>query len=665
MDNNSKAATPVNLLAYSGTDPIPVTIVGDILDNCCNFPITRYGAVGDGVTDCTAAFAAAYALAAAQPGGGNVVIPAVGKFRIRSKRLFDNSVDPANPTPVFVVGLGEWPSTLLWDPIDPTQDFLCYRGAGASYYFGGGVRNVAIVSANPLASGVAIRLTQAQNMQLANVVVRGFLGLGTGTGVLVESGDPSTPSQNIDLDRVEVQGNCVGVDLACAEMTIRKLLLNQNVNAHGVIRGGSFYTDGGMIQGDGASLEFRPASTRAIYWNARGVTHWEVNGAPAIKAYPAPGPSYGGEIGFADVINNGDDIIVDADFYTVRMENISSFGLVTFGKLRTCGLTADGCVAAAAQWDLDAFSLANAIFQNEGHLSIGRLPNAPSIVPRSAAFALPIELASLTQTERDALTGVADGWTFFNASARRGQQYVAGRVKPWVCLAPANALEIWPALMHHFATSVGANPTAWADMIGDYVLTPSGTQPLLEADGKHFNGLPAYKLLLSGANILDSGSSGATMFPAGTTEFYVRLIARRSVALASAFGTFLNLTNNAANLIMAQVMDNFSDGAFEGAFEAGRTNFGPPLVPDSVPHKFELYFSPTHQLFSIDGVPIADTGPSVAISQPIERICLGGFPGYGFYENCNLVDLKIGPTRPTGDTALALDELDYNLYGVG
>src|SRR5829696_2830797 len=43
-----------------------------------DFVVTQYGAVGDGVTDCTAAFAAAIQACNAA-GGGRVVVPA-GKF---------------------------------------------------------------------------------------------------------------------------------------------------------------------------------------------------------------------------------------------------------------------------------------------------------------------------------------------------------------------------------------------------------------------------------------------------------------------------------------------------------------------------------------------------------------------------------------------------------
>jgi len=42
------------------------------------FPVTRFGAVGDGTTDCTKAFAAAIA-ACHRSGGGHVIVPA-GQF---------------------------------------------------------------------------------------------------------------------------------------------------------------------------------------------------------------------------------------------------------------------------------------------------------------------------------------------------------------------------------------------------------------------------------------------------------------------------------------------------------------------------------------------------------------------------------------------------------
>ena len=52
------------------------------------FPITRFGAVGDGSTDCTAAFAAAIA-ACNRAGGGHVVVPS-GSFLTGAIHLLSN-----------------------------------------------------------------------------------------------------------------------------------------------------------------------------------------------------------------------------------------------------------------------------------------------------------------------------------------------------------------------------------------------------------------------------------------------------------------------------------------------------------------------------------------------------------------------------------------------
>ena len=46
-----------------------------------NFPVTRYGAVGDGETDCTDAFRKAIA-ACNRAGGGRVVVPALSLIHI-------------------------------------------------------------------------------------------------------------------------------------------------------------------------------------------------------------------------------------------------------------------------------------------------------------------------------------------------------------------------------------------------------------------------------------------------------------------------------------------------------------------------------------------------------------------------------------------------------
>jgi hypothetical protein len=643
-----------------------LTQVYEMLDNTNNFFIKDYGAVCDGVHDDTAAFDIAYQRAAALPGGGNVVL-SHGSTRITSKRLFDASTDGNNPAPVFIVGMNAYPSILLWDPTIVSEDFIHYQGAGGLFYFGGGIKNVAIISANPLASGRAIRVKQCFNMQFSSLWIRGFLGGGTGTGFCIQSGDdPNDPSQHIDLDNVMLQGNCIGLNASgVADCTMRKMMVNQNTVRQARIGSGTFQWEGGLVQGGGVTgVEFSPGAGEKVTFNQIGC-HYEVVGAPSCVANEAPGGTYSGSISISNVDNSGDGTFLTADHYTVRLANIASDGAVVVGDLVECGLTAIDCSALPAEWDLDAFTLANATFINGGHASYGRLPSSPFTVPLSASFGQPISLASLTQTQRNALSGVADGWQFFNSSARRNQTYVSGRTKPWVCDAPEDAKEIFPALLTHFSALRGAGATSgWADMIGNYVLAPTGA-PKLEADGKNFNGVPVWKLLLASSNLLDSGGSGATLFTAGTTELYVRILARRTVALVSSFGTYLNLTNNAANLIMAQLMDNADDGAWEGAFDGGRTNFGPPPVQDFLPHKFELHFSPTETLLSLDGVPISDAGPLTPLAQPIQRICLGGFPGFGFNANVNICDVKIGSTRPTGDAALALNEMDYNLYGIG
>jgi polygalacturonase len=107
------------------------------------FPITKYGAVGDGKTDCTSAFAKAIA-ACADAGGGQVIVPggtfATGAIRLRGNvelHLADGatvkfSTDPA----AYPLVLGRWQGIEL-------MNF-------SSFIYAYGERNIAITGTGTL-----------------------------------------------------------------------------------------------------------------------------------------------------------------------------------------------------------------------------------------------------------------------------------------------------------------------------------------------------------------------------------------------------------------------------------------------------------------------------------------------------------------------------------
>ena len=77
----ARAATPARTGQHSSADLAADRIVASVRRPFFPrrfFPVTRFGAVGDGITDCTQAFAAAIA-ACNRVGGGHVVVPA-GQF---------------------------------------------------------------------------------------------------------------------------------------------------------------------------------------------------------------------------------------------------------------------------------------------------------------------------------------------------------------------------------------------------------------------------------------------------------------------------------------------------------------------------------------------------------------------------------------------------------
>lgn len=112
---------------------------------------TMLGAVGDGVTDCTAAFNAAFA--ALPAGGGQIRIPP-GKYRINSPLAFSY---PSGRFSVSIVGAGADATTLFW----PANGGLALQLSDPHHSVH--VRDLAFTSGSPL-SGVGFSATQSKGL---------------------------------------------------------------------------------------------------------------------------------------------------------------------------------------------------------------------------------------------------------------------------------------------------------------------------------------------------------------------------------------------------------------------------------------------------------------------------------------------------------------------
>lgn len=379
-------------------------------------------AVMDGVTDGSAALASAIASAAALPNGGTVIIPP-GKLRIRQPSLLSGSTFGASPNtwgkPVTLQGAGDGATVLVWDPVVLSDDCIRFWVAGGAYV-GGGVRDLSIVNALGTATGAGIRLTGSYRSLIQNVTVSGFAGVG-GRGIVVDRESVPLPAQHPTLINVHCQGSYDGARFeGCAESAFYHLNLNQNTHAQGVIVSGQFAWFGGMVQGGGASLEFRPTATNSIDFRGYGL-HCEVTGVPTFKAYSAAG-SYAGRLKICDCFDNGNVSFVDADSYTTEIDSYEGVAPI-IAKLRG-GVFFRGTLLDPnpARYDFDATTLQLASFLHAGNISLGALPESPYLGGAAITLGGPLKLWSRTTAQRNALVP-AVGWMIWNTTT--------GTVQTW------------------------------------------------------------------------------------------------------------------------------------------------------------------------------------------------------------------------------------------
>jgi len=370
------------------------------------------GAVGDGSTDDTSAWLTACAAADAE--GRKVGIPP--KTLITEGYTFSSSTFGSGAelwgTPVFVEGDGDGISVINWDPESLDDDCMRFWKPGGSYV-GGGVRDVSIVNVAGTATGAAVRFTGTYRPLLQNVTASGFTGV-NGVGFRIDRENVELTSQHPTFFNVHSQGNYNGFHAeGCAEAAFHHFNINQCSNAQGVIVSGQFSWTSGLVQGGGASLEFRPIGINSIDFRARDL-HCEVLGVPTFKAYSAGG-SYAGRLKISNCFDYGNNTFLDADFFTTELESYEGLSPI-IAKLRSGVLFRGDMVPAdPSRYDFDSVTLQLATFVHAGNVTIGAMPESPYSGGAALTLGGPMKFWPRTTGQRNALAP-AVGWTIFNTT---------------------------------------------------------------------------------------------------------------------------------------------------------------------------------------------------------------------------------------------------------
>lgn len=320
------------------------------------------------------------AVAAAMETGGVVKLPAGDLTLTRPLTMLGSGA--LGEQSVYIRGDGIGVTRILWSPANPAANPFTW-GNNVEPYYGGGASDFTLYAPTGDAltgTGLVIKDTVFNSFQ--NLLVRNFRA---GTGFKTVN---VLSCQNLHMANCQFQQCLSGMDVAAGAAQFYNVMLNQCLGVSGVIRGGTLYWSGGMIQGP--TLEIRPTSTNGVNVTMKGIWHEFVDAAaPCVKAFAASGDTFGGRVSLESpqILNIGPtQKLLDADFYGVYLANILLSGPVL--KARRSSLTAIDCNPTAAFWDLDASTARSSTFINDGNISIGQThPNHPDL--GAGSFFLP------------------------------------------------------------------------------------------------------------------------------------------------------------------------------------------------------------------------------------------------------------------------------------
>ena len=386
------------------------------------YNVKDYGAKGDGVTDDTDAIQAAYADAAST--GGWLYFPH-GTYLLRSQILLcENTINSSRA--VYIQGAGQYATTILWSPTDLTQDCIRFDPLDTSNaYFCGGVEGLTIVNQGSC-TGAGVHIRSGFRTFVKDVYSRSFT---LGTGIRVSAyGDEGGFSQHVLIRDCATQECGVGIDFAnTGEMTVHKLSLNGNA-VNGIIREATHLNwYDGLLQGAGA-LELRPAYQNALKITITGLHVEEAGVSACFKAYAPIAGGFGGNLAISNIANASGVTLIDADTYNLEIGRMMGGGEAQLVlRARNCTLRMADGPPFTDRLDLDAFTAAHTTWLNQGTISIGvPVPSTPDFGPNAGASLVlggPLQLASYTTTERDAIPSPRAGWLIFNETTSGVEVY--------------------------------------------------------------------------------------------------------------------------------------------------------------------------------------------------------------------------------------------------
>lgn len=622
------------------------------------FHVMNYGAVGGGVADDTAAYLAACAAAVTAGGCASVVFPENTPIRIRQGYLFTTSILTALHS-VTLKGAGQSESVVIWDPISD-GDYLARWYTSGNYYAGGGAERLFIKCASATATGPVFHVTDTYMTRFSDVGIFGY-GSSGGTGLLCDTEGPIT--QHLVLNNVMIQGLDVGIDIdGVAAMSAYELKLNQNTVAQGILRNATLSWYGGLIQGGGASFEFRPTDEGGVEFCAYGL--WcEVTGSVnTFKAYQATGGfHYGGHISLYNCKNNGSHTYIDVDKYTVHIENLTQASVVPVIAALDSSMFGVNLTPDATKYTFDTLTQPRVTWLSHGNVSVGTPgPTTAYVSSKSANFGLPIQLASVTPTQRDALSNIAENDHVYNNVAKVPQFYNGTK---WRSYREPKAVDLLGAtLLAEWDARIGTGSNVWADGITGRVLTGTGS-PTLAVDGGYFGGRNVWKFVAASSQSMDTGGSGATLFAAGVGAYYISFVARQSSATdTGATQGYVNTLDN-ANTTITQQFSRVASSTVWNSYQVGTLAHSGGATVDLNPHLFEIYLNASgKRCFAVDGVEYGDGATGVVTATIVQRLMIGAYPGASFYSNVNIARVRICTTLPSTALRATLYEIDRDVW---